>query len=270
MDNPIPREQAIDLLQELISKASIRLHAALRKQTPPTHAEDPLSKAATPRQMRRLLDRLGCEAYKELENNLVFQAHDSNQTSHATPTGGHHPPRRSSGGASAGMADQQSCKAASPAMIGNGITQAKAADASCNALGTGSATKAVDATLSSLCAALAQASRNAAQTAVALPEYHSVHNVHPDQRTEYLGPSKRAGSPSRPSCFDVYQGYRQRGASMYTDRNLREQDSGVAVCWVPGGRHQGTFNKVGAIQAATGISRKTCTGCAAWPCTARQ
>eukprot|EP00892_Ulva_mutabilis_P002400 jgi/Ulvmu1/12160/UM085_0024.1 len=258
MNNPIPRDQAIDLLQELISKASVRLHAAMRKPANPSHTEvGQVPKAATSQQMQRLLDRLGSEAYKELEQKLGLSTGVSKEPLMSSPSGSLHALGRVSQRVALGEGDQQG-SSTGPVQGVDGAA-ATGVRQTHGTVGPGRTQLAADAALSG-CTVPAQAMDRLCSNMAALPEYHSAHNVHQDQRIEFLGPSKRPGSSSRPACFDVHQGYRQRGASQHTDRNLQEHESGVAVCWVPGGRHQGTFNRVGAIQAAAGISRKTCTG----------
>lgn len=262
--NTVSRDQAIHLLQELISKASVRLHDAMRKQSSTCQSASPtpghVSKAATLQQMQRLLERLGSEAYKELEQQLGFKIDAERSITQSVPCDEVSPPMAKSvvTGSHLEMPQQLNSDQLHKFAIRNGTT-----DEQIRAKCTGSLTVQPAADTKVLrCTGVAPKLMNSSHVNAIASALHSTHNVHLAQHTEYLGVSRRPGSPSRPACFDIYQGYRQRGASQKTHLNLQECETGVAVCWVPGGKHQGTFNKYGAVQAAAGISRKTCTGCA--------
>lgn len=260
----VPREQAIELLQELISKASVRLHVAMRKQTQPSQEEEDqvgrAPKLAKPRQMQRLLDRLGSEACRELEHRLSFKLDHLDNPALTFPSSPRTPVPVQRDIPLDGITDAGST-ARLPAQLADGGTLQTAANAGDASVKPCRNTRPDNAMSVPLCATSKGDTRKAAMSSTAsTADLCKSHNVHPDQHMRYLGSSKRAGSPPRPACFDIYQGYRQRGASCRTNLNLQELESGIAVCWVPGGRHQGTFNKFGAVQAAAGISRKMCIG----------
>lgn len=256
----VPREQAVHLLQELISKASVRLHDAVRQPSLSTEAESialgsNVPKAAKIQQMQKLLDRLGTEAYIELEDRRGFQMdpHFRDEKSASSAKTQHHSLTKSSQlltHSDAGVTSHDKHPRGHLIGIAMDMTAKQGLDASVTCeldyRNDMSFQKRNETTISVL---------------------HHTHNVHLEQHTGYLGSNRRAGSPSRPANVDIYQGYRQRGASPQTHLNLQEQESCIARCWVPGGKHQGTFNKVGALQAATGISQRMCTGYAVGHCT---
>lgn len=266
INHMVPTEQAVQLLQQLISKASVRLHDTMRRQSPtchlastPTPGVAPVPKTATLQQMQRLLDRLGSEAYKELEQQMGFKL-NFDQSMHPTSCSD----QASQSVARSGkrsldcpLQQNKDYDPQNPAVVHTPSSTEHAADG-CD----GAPTMSLMANVAVL--RDQEDAKNVSQSSFVSVRVasapHSTHNVHMDQHIEYLGESKRPGSPSRPACFDVYQGYRQRGASWRTNLNLQEHESGVPVCWIPGGRHQGTFNKYGATQAAAGINRKTCVG----------
>lgn len=267
-NNMVSRDQAIHLLQELITKASVRLHDAMRKQPSPVQSASPtsptaghVSKAATVQQMQMLLDRLGSEAYKELEQQLGFKIDADRSTTQLVPSHSDEasPPMAKSFETGSRLEGQQQ----NTDQLDNFLVDAGISDEQIRAKRTGAQPLQPAADNETLRhTGDARKLMNSSYVNNRVPSaLHGTHNVHPAQHTEYLGASRRAGSPSRPACFDVYQGYRQRGASRNTHLNLPECETGVTVFWVPGGKHQGTFNKYGAVQAAAGINRKTCSGC---------